>query len=54
MSKLKERRVWKYTCDKCGKSNRQANRKQKARDAICRTCRRIVSNPNQTKLFGSE
>lgn len=51
MSKIKERRLWRFTCDKCGKANRQSHRKYKAKEAICQSCRRQEPNSNQPNLF---
>ena len=54
MSKIKERRIWYFTCEKCGAARRQSHRKFKAKEATCRKCRRTVINPNQLKLFEAQ
>jgi hypothetical protein len=54
MSKIKERRVWFFTCDKCGSERRQSHRKYKAKEAICRSCRKKIINPNQPRLFEAQ
>jgi DNA replicative helicase MCM subunit Mcm2 (Cdc46/Mcm family) len=54
MSKIKERRIWYFTCEKCGANHRQSHKKKKAKDAVCRNCRRNYVNPNQAKLFEEE
>lgn len=51
MSKIKERRVWYFTCDVCKKKRRQSHKKHTATDALCRECRRSAVAPNQTALF---
>jgi hypothetical protein len=51
MPKLKERRIWFYTCTVCGKARRQSHKKQKARDAICKVCLKAKVPDNQASLF---
>lgn len=52
MSKVKERRVWYFTCDRCGVARRQSHKKKKAKESVCQKCRRHTPNPNQSTLFG--
>lgn len=54
MPKLKERRIWFYTCAVCGKARRQSHKKQKARDAICKVCKKNEVPENQQSLFDNE
>ena len=49
-----ERRIWYFTCDKCGKTHRQSHRKKNARDRICLRCRMMQVPENQPALFDEE
>lgn len=47
----KERRLYFYTCSKCGSENRCSFKRTKARKGICRKCRKNAVNENQIPLF---
>lgn len=46
-----ERRIWYFTCDKCGKTHRQSHKKKNARNHICMKCRKLEVPENQPPLF---
>lgn len=48
----KERRVYFFHCDKCGKL-RQSYRRRRARNGVCRPCRKAYVDENQMTLFSS-
>ena len=48
---FKERRIWYFTCEKCGKAHRQSHRKKNAQVHICRKCRGVEVAENQLKIF---
>lgn len=47
----KERRLYFYTCSKCGGTNRCSFKRAKAKKAVCRKCKRLAINKNQIPLF---
>lgn len=51
IKKYKERRLYFYTCSKCGKENRCSFKRSKAKHAICRKCKKVELNKDQMPLF---
>lgn len=51
MRKYKERRLYFYTCTKCGSTNRCSFKRAKAKHAICRKCRKQEVNKDQLAMF---
>ena len=49
-----ERRIYYFTCSSCGHENRQTLKRRKAKQAICRKCKRNYVDPNQQSLFQFE
>lgn len=48
----KERRVYFFTCEQCGKGDRQTFKRSKAKNKLCRSCRKGPQiDPNQQALF---
>jgi len=49
----KERRLYYYTCTKCGTRNRHSLKRRRAKHGLCRKCRgkQHESNKNQLSLF---
>jgi NAD-dependent SIR2 family protein deacetylase len=52
MKTYKERRLYYFTCEQCGKVNRHSFKRKKAKGKICKKCRGQYINPNQQSLFG--
>jgi hypothetical protein len=48
---IEERRIWYFTCGKCGKDHRSSHKRINARRRICAKCRRAVVPENQARLF---
>jgi len=53
-TQFKERRIWYFTCERCGKSHRQSHKKKNAQSYICRNCRKNVVPENQQSLFSKD
>lgn len=51
MKIYKERRLYYYTCEGCGKQNRHSFKKKKAKLKVCKKCRKLEVNKNQLALF---
>lgn len=47
----KERHIWYFQCNGCGKKRRQSHKKKIAREAICQDCRRLNAQPQYPGLF---
>jgi uncharacterized OB-fold protein len=48
---FKERRLYFFTCEQCGKVNRHSFKRRKAQGGVCKKCKRQVVDPNQQALF---
>ena len=48
---VKERRLYVFKCGKCGRPRAYSYKRRRAREKICRKCRRSEPNPNQQALF---
>lgn len=48
---IRERRVYFFACQSCGKKRRQSFRRRKAREKLCRGCRRGAVPENQLALL---
>ncbi len=51
---FKERRLYYYTCEQCGKQNRHSFKRKKAKVRVCKKCKGNVVDPNQLTLFQNE
>lgn len=40
-----------FTCTKCGKDKRQSVKELKARDGLCKKCRKLKQDDRQATLF---
>ncbi len=50
---IKERRIWYFECQSCGKKQRKSHTRSKAKEAVCTVCLRSKDVPQQTSLFDS-
>ena len=54
MKIFKERRLYYFTCEQCGKVNRHSFKRKKAKLKVCKKCRRQEEvNKNQLTLFSN-
>ncbi len=51
MKEFKERRIWYFSCSKCGKNHRQSHRKKNAKIQLCLKCRKNEVPENQLSIF---
>lgn len=51
MKTYKERRLYYFTCEQCGKENRHSFKRKKAKMKVCKRCRKNAVDPNQQSLF---
>ena len=50
MSQIKKRQLYQYPCVRCG--NKASSLKaERAIDQLCRKCRKLATDPNQSDLF---
>jgi ribosomal protein L37AE/L43A len=50
----RERRLYQFTCSKCGKSRRQTLKRRKAKVTTCRTCARNAVDERQMTLIAEK
>jgi len=48
---IEERKIWYFSCGKCGKDHRSSHKRINARRRICAKCRRAVVPENQAMLL---
>jgi predicted SprT family Zn-dependent metalloprotease len=53
MTDYRERRLYVFTCDGCGKKKSTTIKRRRAREKKCRACRKKLKNfnPDQAELF---
>ena len=49
--KYTERRLYFFTCDKCGRINAQSFKRRKVKTGLCRPCRKHEVDKNQLSLI---